>query len=83
VDDAIFSENNVTVYTKNGSLYVNSGEMVINSVLVYDIQGRLIAERNNMKATAVTLDNLKASNQVLLVKVSGENNQVVTKKVVN
>ena len=83
VDDAIFSENNVTVYTKNGSLYVNSGEMVINSVLVYDFQGRLIAERNNMKATAVTLDNLKASNQVLLVKVSGENNQVVTKKVVN
>jgi hypothetical protein len=83
VDDAIFSENNVMVYAKNGSLYVNSGEMAMNTIQVYDVQGRLIAERKNVKATTATLDNLKANNQVLLVKVSGENNQVVTKKVAN
>jgi len=83
VDDAIFSENNVMVYAKNGSLYVNSGELAIDAIQVYDIQGRLIAERKNVKATTATLENLKANNQVLLVKVSGENNQVVTKKVMN
>jgi hypothetical protein len=83
VDEAIFNENNVTVYAKNGSLYVSSGEMAINTIQVYDVQGRLIAERKNVKATTATLDNLKANNQVLLVKVSGENNQVFTKKVVN
>ena len=83
VDDVIFNENNVTVYAKNGSLYVNSGEMAISTIQVYDVQGRLIAERKNVKATTATLDNLKANNQVLLVKVVGENNQAVTKKVVN
>ena len=83
VDDAIFNENSVTVYAKNGSLYVNSGELAIDAIQVYDIQGRLIAERKNVKANTATLDNLKANNQVLLVKVSSENNQVVTKKVVN
>jgi len=83
VDDAIFNENNVTIYAKNGSLYISSGEMAINTIQVYDVQGRLIAERKNVKATTATLENLKANNQVLLVKVSGENNQVVTKKVVN
>ncbi|TRX29414.1 choice-of-anchor D domain-containing protein [Flavobacterium franklandianum] len=83
VDDSIFNENNVTVYSKNGILYLNSGEMVINTIQVYDVQGRLLAERKNVKATTTTLENLIANNQVLLVKVSGENNQVVVKKVVN
>ena len=78
-----FNENSVMVYAKNGTLYVNSGEMAINSIEVYDVQGRLIAERKNVNATTATLENLKANNQVLLVKVLGENNQVVTKKVVN
>ena len=83
VDDSIFNENSVTAYAKNGTLYVNSGEMAINSIEVYDVQGRLIAERKKVKATTATLENLKANNQVLLVKVSGENNQVVTKKIMN
>jgi hypothetical protein len=83
VDDAIFNENNVAVYAKNGSLYVNSGEMAINSIQVYDVQGRLLAERKGLKTTTAILENLKANNQVLLVKVLGANNKVVTKKVVN
>jgi hypothetical protein len=50
---------------------------------VYDVQGRLIAERKNLKSSTAKLDNLKANNQVLLVKISGEDNSVVTKKVLN
>jgi hypothetical protein len=57
--------------------------MTIKNIQVYDVQGRLIAERKNVKANTAILDNLKAKNQMILVKVSGENNQVVTKKVVN
>lgn len=83
VDDAIFNENNVAVYAKNGSLYVNSGEMSINSIQVYDVQGRLLAERKGVKTTTAIIENLNANNQVLLVKVLGANNKVVTKKVVN
>jgi hypothetical protein len=62
---------------------VNSGEMAINSIQVYDVQGRLLAERKGLKTTTAILENLKANNQVLLVKVLGANNKVVTKKVVN
>ena len=83
VESAIFNENNVTVYKNNGTLYVNSREIDIESIQVYDVQGRLVAERKNVKATAAILDNLKANNQVLLVKISGVNNEEVTKKVVN
>jgi hypothetical protein len=50
---------------------------------VYDIQGRLVAEQNNIKAMIATLKDLKFSNQVLIVKVTGEDNSVVSKKIVN
>jgi hypothetical protein len=83
VDAPSFNENTVKIYKNNGTLYVNSGKMSINSIQVYDIQGRLIAERKNVKSSTATLDNLKANNQVLLVKISGEDNSVVTKKVLN
>ena len=83
VDDTVFNENNVTVHAKNGSLFVNSGEMAINSIQVYDVQGRLLSERKGLKTNTAIIENLKVSNQVLLVKVLGANNKVVTKKVVN
>jgi hypothetical protein len=57
--------------------------MSIASIKVYDIQGRLIAEQKNVKANVATINNLKATNQVLVVKVTSEDNKVVTKKVVN
>lgn len=83
VDALAFNENSVTVYKNKGALYVISGSETISNIKVYDIQGRLIAEQKNVKATSTSLHNLKASNQVLIVKISGENNQVVTKKVLN
>jgi hypothetical protein len=83
VDAPAFNENSVSVYKNNGTIYVNSGKIAINSIQVYDVQGRLIADRKNVKSSTATLENLKANNQVVLVKISAEDNSVVTKKVVN
>jgi predicted outer membrane repeat protein len=83
VDVPAFNENSVIVYKSNGTIYVNSGKIGIKSIQVYDVQGRLLAERKNVKATTATLDNLKADNQVVFIKISGEDNSVVTKKVMN
>jgi hypothetical protein len=78
-----FNEKAVTVYKNKGTLYVNSGLAVIANVKVYSIQGKLLVELKNVKANAATISNLKAINQVLIVKVTSEDNNVVTKKVVN
>ena len=82
VIDSEFNNNSVTVYAKNGTLYVNSGATVMNTIRVFDIQGRLIAEQNNVKATTATISNLSA-NQALIVQVTSEDNAVVSKKVLN
>jgi len=83
VDAIDFTANDFRVYKNNGVLYVKSGTVAIHNIKVYDIQGRLIAEQNNVKATTATINNLKALHQVLIVQITGEDNNVVTKKVIN
>ena len=78
-----FNENNVRVYKNNGTIYVKSGTVAISNIKVFDIQGRLIAEQNNVKATTASITNLKAVHQVLIVQITGEDTNVVTKKVIN
>jgi hypothetical protein len=82
VIDSDFNDNNVTVYAKNGTLYVNSGASAISNIKVFDIQGRLVSEQKNVKSNTATISNL-GLNQALIVQVSSEDNKVVSKKVVN
>ena len=83
VDASKFNDNSVKVYVNNGTLYVNSGALAIANIKIFDIQGRLIKEQTNIKSTTATIGNLRASNQVLIVQVKGEDNSEVTKKVMN
>jgi hypothetical protein len=83
VDAPAFNENSVSVYKNNGALYVNSGFVAMSNIKVFDIQGRLVAEQKNLKSTTAVFNNLRAKNQVLIVKITGANNNVVTKKIVN
>jgi len=82
VNAAAFNENNVKVYSKNGILYVNSENSTIQNISVYDMQGRLVGQQNNVKANSAVISNLKA-NQALIVQVTSEDNTIVSKKVVN
>jgi len=83
VDAPLFNENSVTIYRNNEVIYVNSKESSINNIKVYDVQGRLIAEQKNVKSSTASIHNLKAMYQVLIVKVTSEDNKVVSKKVAN
>jgi len=84
VTDSALNDNSVIVYINNGALYVNSSAKAISAIKVYDVQGRLLAERTNVKTNTATISNLKTtSDQILIVQVRGEDNSEVTKKVVN
>jgi hypothetical protein len=83
IDTQSFDDNSISVYATNGILYVNSKSVAISNIIVFDVQGRLIAEQMNVKATSAVINNLRASNQVLIVKITGEDKSVITKKVVN
>jgi hypothetical protein len=82
VIDSELIDSNVMVYINNGILHIKSGVSAISIIKVFDIQGRLVAEQKNVKATTAFISSLKGQ-QALIVQVSTEDNKVVSKKVVN
>lgn len=82
VENPSLSGNTVAVYKQNQEVVVNAGNIKLSKVQIYDIRGRLLTEKNNINNSEVRL-NAGVSNQVILVKITSANNEVVTKKVVN
>lgn len=82
VNELSLSENNVSVYKNKEALYVNS-DVAIANIKVFDIQGRLISELKNINATTASIKDLKESKQVLILKITSQDNKVVSKKVVH
>jgi hypothetical protein len=82
VIDSELNDNSVAVYSNNGSLFVKSNASTINTIKIFDIQGRLIAEQKNVKSNTASFSNLKTK-QALIVQVSTEDNKIVNKKVLN
>jgi hypothetical protein len=82
VIDSELNDNSVAVYSNNGSLFVKSNASTINTIKIFDIQGRLIAEQKNVKSNTASFSNLKTK-QALIVQVSTEDKKIVNKKVLN
>lgn len=79
--DSTFNSNSIVAFKSNNELNVQTKSVTMKSILVFDIQGRLLAEQSVNGDNAV-ISNLSADNQVLLVQVTSENNEKVTIKVI-
>lgn len=83
LDSKSFDDNSVIVYKNGGVIFVNSGIKMISNVKVFDIQGRVVSELNNVKANTTSIQNLRVSNQILIVKVTTDDNVEISRKVEN
>lgn len=83
VDENLATENGVLVYQNNGSILINSKNNPIETVEVFDIQGKLIAKQNEVKSNTTSVQNLKNTNQVLILKVTTKDGKTVSKKLIN
>jgi len=66
----------------NNHLNVISTAVSIKEVVVYDVLGKVLAERTKLDQREVVLNEVRPTTNVLIVKVTLENNVVVTKKVI-
>lgn len=78
----IFNENSVVVYKNEQGLFINSGSENMKNVYIYDIRGSVLAAQKQVGNTTTIFTNLPTTQQVLLVKIEGENGGTVTKKIV-
>jgi len=80
-DDFEATANSVAVYA-NESINVSSSLERIKDVLVYDVLGRVITEKKNINGNTTELTNVRPTQSPLIVKVTLENGQTITKKVI-
>ena len=76
------NSNNVIIYKQNGEVVVNTGNIIMDDVKIFDIRGRLLLEKSHINQSETRL-NVGDVNQVLIVKVTSVDNEVVNKKVIN
>lgn len=70
----------IVVYKNNGQVAIQS-PATIKSVVVYDMLGKVVAVNNNVSSNEYTTSNLMAG-QVVIVKATLDNGQVVNKKII-
>lgn len=73
----VFNENSITVYKNKGTIYIKSGNTVIDNVKLFDIRGRLVYEKAKINATITAIEGTKFATQVLIAKITSKENKVV------
>ena len=79
-DDFQSTANSLIIYANQGITVTSSLER-IKDVVVYDVLGRLITDKKNVNHNETVLTNVRPTQSALIVKVTLENGQTVTKKV--
>jgi len=78
-----FTPNSVIVYKNTDWFHVNTKGITMKNIQVYDVSGRLIFKQAEINATSTVLSGLKKTNEVLFLKITSEDNEMVTVKVIN
>lgn len=79
-DDNVYA-NDIKIFATN-TLNIDSYKHIINNVTVYDVVGKKLLEIDAIQQKQITISQLKPTTNILLVKVTLENGNVITKKVI-
>lgn len=83
VDTNVFDKNNVWASAANGMIQVSSNAEPIETVRVFDMQGRLLVEKSKINSSETSIESSRFGNQILIIQIISENQTVISKKVRN
>lgn len=69
-DNPVATANNVVVFKQGSTIGINSGSILMESVTVYDINGRKLYSKNAINSTETTISNLNVAQQVLILEIN-------------
>ncbi|GAA4037212.1 hypothetical protein GCM10022386_23750 [Flavobacterium cheonhonense] len=81
VTDPVLTENQVVIYkTPSNEISINTGNFVMDHVMIYDLAGRLLFQQKDIN-NSQALIKVGFATEVLLVKIKTQDGKSVTKKV--
>ena len=78
--EILSDKKELLIYQKKGQLIIESEDSTIQKIQIFDMLGKLILEQNTNQ-NSTTISNLKAKNQVLIIKIK-IGNAIETKKII-
>lgn len=82
IDTPTVSDNEIKVVSNNNGLSIYCASTAITKVEIFDVLGKLLFRQNDINTSALEAIQLQSAPQILLVKVTLDNGQMVTKKTV-
>ncbi len=82
VNHSEFNSNQVVIYNQDNITHINSGHIIMNSLKIFDVQGRLLYSKSGINDTKTSLK-LGFESQMLLFQITSQDGETVTKKVLN
>ena len=76
------SDNEVIIYTNNQSLEIKSSVHNIEKVVVYDVLGKKVFEKEAINSTTLQMTSLYKSQSILFVKTLLSDGGIVVKKII-
>lgn len=76
-----FNSNSVIVYKRNQKIVINTFNVNMSNVKIYDISGRLLNEKSEINSNELIMD-APTSNEMILVKITSQNEETLTKKII-
>ncbi|MBF4486787.1 T9SS sorting signal type C domain-containing protein, partial [Flavobacterium sp. CSZ] len=75
-------EGGILISVKNKIINVSSSKENIKEVTIFDITGKTLYNKTKVSNTELQIQNLQSGNQVLLVKVTLDNDFTTTRKII-
>ena len=72
----------IIIYNNNQTTFISSGAIAMESIKIFDIQGRLLFSKSGINDTKTSV-NLNFKNQVLLFHITSQDGDKIIKKVIN
>jgi hypothetical protein len=82
VDETTFNENSVVIYKEQQNVYINTSNVLMEAVQIFDIRGRELFNKKGINSNQFIVSNLNIAQQVILIKVTSVDGKTITKKIV-
>ena len=72
----------ILVAVKDQVIKINAADVMIKKVDLVDVTGRVIYTQDDVNATTATIENILATNQMLIVRITTQSNGVLNQKII-
>lgn len=77
-----FNANTIVAYHQKQELIINSGQVKMKSIKLFDLRGRLILEKSSINSNEIRLET-GSQQQMFMAQITSEGNAITTIKVMN